>query len=74
MLVTTIFKQLKIGFAALTVKFHKFWAVLHSNPGEMNIEKELSYFLLWYYISIISVCSCIVKLDYHHYFPCSNYI
>ena len=40
MLISKEFKQLKIGFGALTVKSHKFWALLYSSHDEMNIEEH----------------------------------
>ena len=44
MLVKKMFKQLKTWFGALTVKSHKFWAVLYSSHGEMNIEERVILF------------------------------
>ena len=40
MLVSKKFKQLEIGFGASTVKSHKFWALLYSGHGEMNIKEN----------------------------------
>lgn len=64
MLVTKIhvFKQLKIGFGTLKVKFHKLWAVLYSSFGEMDVSEEWSYFLMAFHIysKIISVCNCVL--------------
>ena len=37
MLVSKQCKQLKIGSRVLTVKSYKFWALLYSSHGEMNI-------------------------------------
>ena len=34
------FKQLKIGFGALTVKSHIFWALLYSSHNDMDIEEH----------------------------------
>ena len=42
---TNILKLLKIGFGALTVRFYKFWALLYSGHGEMNLQGKQSYFL-----------------------------
>ena len=40
MLASKKFKPLKIWFGASTVKSHKFWAVLYSGHGEMNIKEN----------------------------------
>ena len=40
MLVSKEFKQLEIGVGALTVKSHKFWALLYSSHVEMDIKEH----------------------------------
>ena len=39
-LISKEFKQLKIGVGVLTVKSHKFWALLYSSHGEINIKEH----------------------------------
>ena len=50
MLISKEFKQMKIGFGALTVKSHKFWALLYSSHDEMNTKEHYSYFLISYHV------------------------
>ena len=40
LLISKKFKQLKIGFGALTVTSHKLWALLYSSHDEMNIKQN----------------------------------
>ena len=47
MLISKEFKRLKIGFGAMTVKSHKFWALLYSSHGEMKYRLGTVYFLGW---------------------------
>ena len=42
LLISKKFKQLKIGFGALTVKSLKFWALLYSSDDEIYI-KEINH-------------------------------
>ena len=50
MLISKEFKQLKIGFGALTVESHKFCALLYSSDDEIIIKEHLCYFLISYHI------------------------
>ena len=40
MLISKEFKKLKIGFGALTVKSHEFWALPYSGHDEMNTKEH----------------------------------
>ena len=68
------FEQLKIGFGAMTVKSHEFWALLYSSHDNMNIQEHLSYFLISYHISLISACTCRAILVCYNYSLFSDYI